>query len=150
MTTKRKQLRERFQKTLDEYGVLPTLPHEKPLCDALADSAIDILAKKPQKKAQPQQKNHDLYHIASALGDVCKIDYQANRGRLFAEAKRLSQATPPPTPELVRSHYGENGSWYTADWRGKQGNIPTPGQVRSTWLQIAGNPEPKHKRLVVK
>lgn len=137
MTTKRRQTRERIQSILDEYGALATLAHEKQLCDALADAAIDVLVKKPRRKSQPPQKNREMYHLARAIGDVCRMSYKANTGRLFAEAKRLASAEPTPTAELVRKYYGQGGTWYTTDWRGKQGNIPTPGQIRSTWLQLA-------------
>ena len=79
------------------------------------------------------------------------LDYNANRGRLFAEAKNLSKASPAPTPELIHIHYGQDGTWYKNDWRGKDSKIPTPGQIRSTWLQLAGNPElTKPQRLVIR
>lgn len=135
MTTKRRQARERIQSVLDEYGALPTLAHEIPLCDALVDAATDVLIPK-RKKSRPPQSNRDMYHLARAIAEVCRVDYAANTGRLFAEAKRLSRAEPKPTAELVRRHYGKGQTWYEKDWRGMKGNLPTLGQIRSTWLQL--------------
>lgn len=150
MTTKRKQVRIRIQTVLDEYGVLSTLAHKIPLCDAVVDAAIDVLVKKPtQRKPKPKQ-DRSMYHLAVAIGEVCRMGFKINEGRLFAEAKRLAQATEPkPTPQLVRDHYGDGKTWYTDDWRGRdEKKPPTPGQIRSTWLQLAGGPQ-EPKRIVI-
>lgn len=73
--------------------------------------------------------------LAVVLSEVCHMDFKANRGRLFKEAKLLSVATPTPTPELVRENY--NGRldcfWRKTDWRGKQGQNPSPPSIRETW-----------------
>ena len=87
-----------------------------------------------QKAAKPPAAN--LYPLARALSEVCSIDLEANKGKLFAEAKRLSKATPPPTYDLIAEHYRRGGAWYTQDWRGKRGDRPQLGQVRLTWAQI--------------
>lgn len=136
MTTKRKQVRIRIQQILDEYGALPTLGHEIPLCDALADAAVDVLLAPKRKKAQPQQRNREMCHLARAIGEVCQMDYASNIGRLFAEAKQLAKADPKPTPELVREHYGSGQTWYKKDWRGMKNELPTPVKIRQTWLQL--------------
>jgi hypothetical protein len=149
MTTKRRQLRERIQEILDTYGVLCTLQQKEPLCDALADAAIAVLKPQPRKKKNPPKKNRDMYHLAKSLAEVCNIDYGANQGRLFAEAKRLAKATPTPTSELVTLHYSIGGTWYERDWRGKQGNRPTLGQVRLTWVQLVGEDE-QEKQVVIR
>jgi len=135
----------------DTYGALCTISHETPMEEMIADLAIEILAKKPVKKQQPQQHNRELFHLARAIGEVCQMGYEINKGRLFAEAKRLAKAeNPTPTPQLVRECYGPGKSWYTDDWRGREnGKPPTPGQIRSTWLQLAGAPQ-KPKRIVLK
>jgi len=137
MTTKRKQTRLRIQSVLDEYGALPTLAHEIELCDALADAAIDVLVKKPTPRKPKPKRDTGMYHLAVALAEVCRMGYDINKGRLFAEAKQLAKAEPTPTPALVREHYGNGGSWYKKDWRGMKNELPTPYKIRQTWLQLA-------------
>lgn len=76
----------------------------------------------------------DLHPLAEAIASVCRMELAANRARIFSEAKLLLKAKPTPTPELVRQHYGERGSfWRAADWRGKKGEDPTPALIRETW-----------------
>lgn len=133
MTTKRRELRKVIQGILDSYGTLCTIMQDKPLCDTLSDGALAVLTakRKPRKAATT-----NLHPIARALSTVCIIDFDANRGKLFAEAKRLSKATPPPTRELILAHYAKGKTWYNDDWRGKKGNAPTLGQVRLTWAKL--------------
>ena len=116
--------------------------HDEPFCDALADAVIAVLVK-PRKNPQPPKQNREMYHLARAIAKVCKIDYEANKGRLFAEAKRLAKADPKPTPELVYLHYGPGKTWYQRDWRGRKGNLPTLGQVRLTWTQMVTEWQPQ-------
>ena len=133
-TTRRKALRQRIQDTLDSYGVLCTLSNEKPLSDALADAILKIYAK-PRTRKKPDA---DLYKIARSLATVCLIDFESNKDKLFAEARRLTKATPMPTTTLVIKHYNRGGTWYREDWRGKGGQAPTLGQVRLTWAKLVG------------
>jgi hypothetical protein len=75
-----------------------------------------------------------LFALAQALADVCRMDLQVNRGRLFREAKALSVADPPPTPDLIQQHYGTaEAYWQLHDWRGQRGEFPTPATLRETW-----------------
>lgn len=76
------------------------------------------------------------YELAAALAEVCCMDMAANKGQMLREAKTLSECNPPATPELLRTHYGENRTtcwWWSHDWRGKKGEDPTPATVRATW-----------------
>lgn len=150
MATKRRQLRDGILSIFDRYGVLFTIQQEIGAEEVITDLAISILAKKPRKKPQPRQQNREMYHLAQAIGEVCRMGFKINEGRLFAEAKRLAQATEPkPTPQLVRDHYGDGKTWYTDDWRGRdEKKPPTPGQIRSTWLQLAGGPQ-QAERIVI-
>jgi hypothetical protein len=75
----------------------------------------------------------ELYKIATALSEVCKMDLNANKAQLFREAKLLMAAALRPTPELIRDNYNGHGYWTERDWRGKQGARPTPAQIRQTW-----------------
>jgi len=137
MTTKRRELRQVIQDRLDGYGVLCTIAHETPLCDALADAALALLTVKRKPRKKPAV---NLLPIAQALAKVCIIDFASNSAKLFAEAKRLSKATPLPTRELILAHYATGKTWYNDDWRGKKGNVPTLGQVRLTWAKLVSAP----------
>lgn len=140
MTSKRRTIRIRIQKILDEYGALATLAHEIPLCDAIADAITELTVSKPRKKQPPQNKQ--LYYLARALSEVCVIDWLSNKPKLFAEAKRLAKAAPTPTPELIKQHYGKGGTWYNQNHWGKRGSRPGLGQVRTTWAQLVAEAEP--------
>ena len=125
MATKRRELRIAFQQVLDTYGALCTIELEQPIEDALADA---VLALTPPRKPR-KQPTADLFQIAQALASVCVMDFNANRARLFAEAKRLAGAAPTPTAGLIVKLYGQDGAWYTNDWRGQRGYTPRPPQV---------------------
>ena len=133
MSTNRRNLRKGILSIFDTCGALFTTATETPPEDMIADLAIEMLAKKRKPRKKP---TNDYTPLAYALADVCAIDFEANKPILFAEAKRLSVATPTPTSHLVKLHYADGGSWYTQDWRGKRGNRPTLGQVRLTWAQL--------------
>jgi len=71
-----------------------------------------------------------LFDIVQALAEVCGMDFEANKGRLFREGKPLVGKL---TPEEVRKYYGPRSTWYTTDWRGKMGEYPTPAAIRETF-----------------
>lgn len=77
----------------------------------------------------------DLFPLVQVLAEVCHMNLEANRGRLFGEAKLLAAAVPPPTPELIRQQYNGRADcyWRKQDWRGKQGQDPSPFAIRETW-----------------
>lgn len=58
------------------------------------------------------------------------MDFEKNKGRLFAEAKRLGE----PASEIIE-RFGPGRWWYADDWRGQRGEPPTPAQVREVWGQ---------------
>lgn len=106
----------------------------------------------PRKKNQervtrekPPRETPALFSLAQSIATVCGMDFNANRGRLFREAKELSTAQPAPTPELVKQHYNGNPAafWKRDDWRGQKGQLPTPGAIRETWGKWAAKPAPK-------
>ena len=143
MTTQRREVRSIFQSILDKYGVLCTIQHEAPLCDALADAAIEKLKPKRKPRTPAQTKSAELYHLARAIADVCLMDYDANNGRLLREAKLLTKATPPPTPADVKRHYSAGGTWYVENWHGRNGREPRPSQIRETWAKLVGGATPE-------
>lgn len=67
-----------------------------------------------------------------ALADICVVNLsvatQTQKNQLGQSSKILKKAGA--TPEQIR---GFAGWWYAEDWRGKQGQPPTPAQVRSEW-----------------
>lgn len=92
-----------------------------------------------EKPARPPSQNDEkknaLYPIAEALAEVCVMDLQANKGRIFETAATLAASQPPATAELLRLHYGSDpGSYWTArDWRGAKGEEPGLAAIRETW-----------------
>jgi hypothetical protein len=136
VTTRRRELRQGFQQVLDAYGVMCTIEHEQLLEDALADVVSVHTAARP-KTRQRSADQSELFQLARALADVCVIDFDANRSRLFGEARKLSRATPPPTAALISKLYGPDGVWYEDDWRGQRGYTPQPAQVRESWARLA-------------
>jgi len=133
MSTRKRELRKLIESLFDEYGVLCTFQHSIPLEEAIADVAVSLFA---PKRTPPKPPAENLYPLVRALSEVCSIDLEANKSKLFAEAKRLNKATPHPTYDLIVQHYRRGGTWYTEDWRGMRGDRPQLGQVRLTWAQI--------------
>lgn len=93
----------------------------------------------PNSRISEKRESGNLYPLAQALGEVCRMNFEPNKGRLLAEAKRLSAGTPPATPELLRQHYNGHPQsfWRSQDWRGKKGEAPNPATIRETWGQWA-------------
>lgn len=133
-SSRRREIRQAVARILEQRGCLCTICGDRPVEDEIADAIGEIFARKREKP----KTNNELLGLARALAVVCVIDFSSNREKLFAEAKRLAQAEPRPTAEAIRATYGSGGAWYSADWRGKQGQPPTLGQVRLTWAKLAG------------
>jgi hypothetical protein len=110
---------------------------EKPSPLPVSNKPVKRKAKEDTFQNSGKSEKADLFPLATALADVCKVNLEANRGRLFSEAKTLSKAQPMPTPELIRQHYNGNVNcfWRARDWRGKKGELPTPAAIRQTWGQ---------------
>lgn len=115
-------------------------PEKRDLPSPLSLSSKSSLKQEPKDKpikAMNTEKREavNYYPIAAALADVCHMQLEANRSRLFAEAKRLAKVVPPATAELLREQYNGNadGYWRAQDWRGKKGEPPNPSTIRETW-----------------
>lgn len=92
----------------------------------------DISCAPEAHKNTPTQKDNKLFDLATAIADVTGINFDANKQRLFREAKELAKANDI-SPGKVRADYGMGGLWYTTDWRGKKGQLPQLHQIRETW-----------------
>ena len=79
-----------------------------------------------------QVRDPVLFDIAAALSQVSGIDLEANKARIFREAKELLKAKGV-TPEKIIEDYGKGGLWCQVDFRGRGGSPPAINQVRATW-----------------
>lgn len=103
----------------------------------------------PKKATEPKpipKPPNETYLLAQALASVCRMDFGSNQGRLLKEAKVLGKASPKPTPELLQQHYGLDCEswWFKVDWRGQEGEDPSPATVRETWGKWLQPPAPRN------
>ena len=85
-----------------------------------------------------------IYELAAALAEVCRMDFDLNKGRLFREAKTFH--AKGITPDQIRERYGAGGWWYSGgDFRAAKGEAPTPWAIRQTWQQSTPQP-PRDRR----
>lgn len=88
---------------------------------------VDAVAKEGRELTDQQL-------MFQALCDVCRKDYRVisdkDKARIGRVAGKLVKAGY--TPEQVEFSYGEGGWWYEHDWRGREGDLPTPEKVQST------------------
>jgi DNA-binding transcriptional regulator YhcF (GntR family) len=110
--------------------------------------APPIPVSKPIKE-KPIPKENNNYAMAQALADVSGMNFVVNKGRLFKNAGILVKV-PGITPDLIRRDYGEGGDWYRYDWRGKQGEKPTPEAVRATLGNLSNNGKGSRQPLLEK
>ncbi len=101
------------------------------------------------KNVEESRPTMQVYPIAKAMAEVCKMDLEANKGRLLKEAKILEKANPTPTPDLVKDNYGAGGWWYREDWRGRKSESPNPATIRETWGQWPQNGKPREAQKVI-
>lgn len=94
-----------------------------------------LTVNKPSLPRQKSKPENQVYSIAQSISDVCNMDFNANKGRLLSEAKTLSNATPAPTPEIIREKFGRGGWYYreSKDWRIAKGQALRPNVIRELW-----------------
>jgi len=114
--------------------VVAPAPPESPINNQLDPSRI----LKPAYKKRRSAVEAPLFPIAVALSEVSGLSFEANKAKIFREAKELSR-DPTATPDKIRQDYGPGGLWYQADWRGQRGQAPALTQVRSTWGTLKVN-----------
>lgn len=106
--------------------------------------------KAPRAKREKKEKDPTPEPIVLALAEACKIDrsiasyeqrqqlYQS-AGILYRAGKKREQTTE----QIADAIRYVVGWWNKHDWRGKQGQCPTPAQLRDVWPQaIAARPKP--------
>jgi hypothetical protein len=95
---------------------------------------------------QNRELNRELTNwqsIVKTTADVCGLDVKikSHVGMIVNHISKIKEATIPPTPEILKKHYGyQNGSlpegewnWFKHDWRGIKGSRPKPAQIVETW-----------------
>lgn len=92
---------------------------------APTDLPVAAAAGKAAREPTKQQAMLEAICNASQLDIVL-----APKGRVGKVAAALVKARY--TPEQVAHAYGTTGWWYREDWRGKQGQPPTPEQIAET------------------
>lgn len=92
--------------------------------------------------------------MVGELAKVTGFDLHLNGGRLGKSASKLVKAGY--LPELVEIGYAQGGWWYTNDWRGQKGAMPTPEQIVETIGRIGGqakvnghSPTPAPRRIIL-
>jgi DNA-binding transcriptional regulator YhcF (GntR family) len=89
----------------------------------------------PEETGSPDEakktKQEPLYDKAQALAEVCRMDFESNRGMLLNQAKRL-----PLTAKEVLDLFGPGGPWYRYDFRGKKNSPPVLKQVFSEFKKL--------------
>jgi hypothetical protein len=95
------------------------------------------------RKNGKEGKNHVsmglLTPLVESLAVVTGLDKKLNFGRLAREAKDLFLAGY--SADQVRAIYGAGGVWYVQDWRGRLGELPQLGIIRSTIAQLLTAPK---------
>ena len=69
----------------------------------------------------------ELDELRRALNEVTGMDSMLNRSLITKSAGSLAQAGY--NAGMVRSAFGKGGAWYSQDWRGKKGEVPTVKNV---------------------
>lgn len=131
----REAVRERVKRHRNRKGtqgnepVTPLQPGVTlPEADSDSESEADIDIEAEAGASAPPRPANEIYSLAQALGEVCRMDFEKNKGRLLREAKLLHESA-----EILRQYYGSGSWWYQHDWRGKKGEKPTPATIRETW-----------------
>jgi hypothetical protein len=105
---------------------------------------LNSVSEETERTLSKTRKPNPHYELARAIADVCAMDMGPNEGMLLREASLLAKAALKPSPELLFEHYGTGAWWYVYDFRGKQGEPPSPAAIRKTWgsWQRNGHAEP--------
>ena len=92
-----------------------------------------------QKDSSTDSGTHSLQSIMfGELARVTGFDAKMHGGRLGRSASKLVKAGY--LPELVEINYSPGGWWYTHDWRGQKGEMPTPEQIVETIGRLVHTP----------
>jgi len=108
----------------------------------------------PRESREDTETMKDSIHVTSdgrawflSMASLCVVDLKvatkAQTGNLGQSSKKLKDAGV--TPEQIDA-FGP--WWYENDWRGKQGQPPTPSQVRSEWGKFVKSGADSGRRVV--
>jgi DNA-binding transcriptional MocR family regulator len=105
---------------------------------ALSHKRLFLTSEK--KKPSLSTSKTAVWKIAQAVADASRMELSLCKSRLFKVANTLH--AQGKTPVQVRQIFGEDGRWYSEDWRGQKGSPPTPEQILLEWkkLEFTGNP----------
>lgn len=98
--------------------------------------SINISDEPVEKPAAPEPKvytpaQESMFDKAKTLAEVCRMDFQSNKGMLLGNAKKL-----PISSEEIRDLFGPGGTWYRLDFRGKKGSPPMLKQISTEFLKL--------------
>lgn len=87
----------------------------------------------PLKKDSKKDNKKQLAELISfELASICKLDPQLVTNRLKKDLQQSAVKLSTRVGELDQVKNFEQW-WYTYDWRGKRGDVPTPSQVCNEW-----------------
>lgn len=95
-----------------------------------------VINEEPEPKPEPAPKAYtpaqeSMYDKAKTLAEVCRMDFETNKGMLLGHAKKL-----PISGEEIRDLFGPGGTWYRLDFRGKKGSPPALKQITTEFLKL--------------
>lgn len=78
---------------------------------------------------KPKAKGISMYQVAQLISEVTLVDINipSQKARLLKVAKEIKAVEESPNFELFSRW------WHRYDWRGKQGQKPTPEQIPQVW-----------------
>ena len=102
--------------------------------------------KETTTKEIKEQKIKDIYinSFVFVLADVMGMDAKINFGKIKRWATVLDGAGYAPLQ--VSDIYSPGGLWYTDDWRGKKGDMPTIGHINDTIKRLSSVPDKEEDR----
>ena len=91
------------------------------------------------KAKRGANRNAELFPLALALIEVTASDRNVHMGQAMKVAAVIAKSEKAkPNSLLITEKYGAGGWWYTTDWRGKKGQMPTFWTIQQTWANWVG------------
>jgi hypothetical protein len=90
-----------------------------------------------EKASGPVEEKPKVNHfdMAKVLSEVCGMDFNLNKPRMFTFAKTLNTAGYT-LEDILRIYAKPDGVWYHEDFRGKKGEYPNQSTIMSTIQQL--------------
>jgi hypothetical protein len=122
----------RWRKVVDAVSsqIIVSIPEDEALCEIL--SCPDNVKPVEEEDSNPLTTTpaRILQPVVYAIAAVTDTDASLMYSRLAKEAKSLVKAGY--NSEDIMNVFGEDGTWYKDDWRGKKGQKPTMYQIRES------------------